>query len=240
MDLRRFNSEGIRAFQRFLDSYTGGAPLPWPESILSDPHYSEAVGQPVAIGSRAFGTRFELAEYLHTQFEAAGFQPGRADAGLWAWIACYFFEQICPKSRGVQQPGSAPRWIPQSSDWRRYYRHLVAGPYGIYHAHRDLPRRALALLCQRPGRPGDLVEQLASRQQVVTNRAIMQVATDWFVDPVSGQQRRTANSKGAGGPRRFITVLNQFDLTWDLSSMSPEELSARLPAEFRVSAAAAP
>ena len=130
MNLRRLNPQGIRAFQSFLDSFTAGAPLPWPESILGDPQYSESVSKSVTVETRSFDTRFELAEHLHTRFEAAQFQPERSDAGLWAWIACFFFNEICPTSRGIQQPGSAPRWIPQSSDWRRYYRHLVAGPYG--------------------------------------------------------------------------------------------------------------
>jgi hypothetical protein len=233
MELHRFNAEGIRAFQRFLDSCTGSTPLPWPESILSDRQYSESIGQVIAVQSRPFNSRFELAEYLHQRFEAAGFVPERTDGGLWAWIGCFFFREICPKARGVLKPGEAARWIPQSSDWRRYYRHLVAGPYGIYHAHRDSPQRALAVLCQRPGQPGEVVEQLVSRQEVVTNKAIMRVATDWFVDPASGQQRRGAGRKGAGGARRFITVLRQFDVTWDLSSMAPEDLRARLPNEFR-------
>jgi hypothetical protein len=94
----------------------------------------------------------------------------------------------------------------------------------------------MAVLCQRPGRPGDLVEQLASRQQVVTNPMLMQIATDWFVDSATGQQRRNANSKGPGGPRRFIDVLNQFDLTWDLSLIPADEFRARLPPEFRTTA----
>ena len=234
MELNRLTASGISIFQRFLDSCNSDAVLPWPESILSDPAHSEHVEAEVLLERRSFTTRFELAEYLNNRFESAGFRPPRADGGLWAWIACFYFNEICPKSRGVLQPGSAPRWIPQSSDWRRYYRHLVAGPYGIYRAHRDAPMRAFAVLCQRPGRPGDLVEQLASRQQIVTNPAIMQVATNWFVDASTGQQRRNANSKGAGGPRRFIDVLNQFDLTWDLSMLRPEELSARLPPEFRI------
>lgn len=233
MELRRFNAKGIKLFQSFLDSCTGEAPLPWPESILSDAEYCETIGSFIDLKARPFATRFELAEYLHEQFEAASFRPARADSGLWAWIACYYFREICPISKGKLQPGSAPRWIPQSGDWRRYYRHLVAGPYSIFHAHRDSPLRAFAVLCQRPGRPGDLVEQLASRQQIVTNPSIMQVATDWFVDIASGQQKRNANSKGAGGPRRFIDVLGQFDLTWDLSIMSPEDLRARLPMEFK-------
>src|SRR5207248_1827222 len=146
MQLKRFNTNGIAAYQAFLDSCTGGAPLPWPESILSDPDYSEPVESPVDLETRAFASRFELAEYLHGRFEDGGFRPRRGDAGLWAWIACLYFREICPASSGVLQPGSLPRWIPQISDWRRYYRHLIAGPYGIYHAHRDSPRRALAVL----------------------------------------------------------------------------------------------
>jgi hypothetical protein len=79
-----------------------------------------------------------------------------------------------------------------------------------------------------------LVEQLASRQQIVTNPAIMQTATSYFVDPVTGQQRRSANSKGPGGARRFVDVLNQFDVTWDLSSLPADSLRAMLPPEFTV------
>ena len=141
--------------------------------------------------------------------------------------------EICPTARGKLQPGASPRWIPQTGDWRRYYRHLLAGPYGIYYAHRDSPKRAMAVLCQRPGRPGDLVEQLASRQQIVTSPTIMQVATDCYVDPKTGRQRSSANRKGAGGARRFIDVLSQFDVTWDLSMLSPGDMQAYLPNEFR-------
>lgn len=237
MALNRFNAAGLAAFTAFLDSLTTDAPLPWPEAALFDPAYSDLVEADIVIERRAFSSRFELSEYLDQCFEAVGFRPSRTDRTLWAWVACFYFREICPTSRGgVWQPGSLPRWVPQSVDWRRYYRHLVAGPYYIYRAHSDNPRRALALLCQRPGRPGDLVEQLASRQQIVTNPAIMQVATDYFVDPATGLQRRNANSKGAGGPRRFVDLLNQFDVTWDLSSLSAAGLRAMMPAEFPVSA----
>ncbi len=60
----------------------------------------------------------------------------------------------------------------------------------------------------------------------------MQVATDLFVDAQVAKQKRSTNSKGPGGPRRLIDVLAQFDVTWDLSMMSAEDLHARLPREF--------
>lgn len=234
MNLGRFNDQGVAIFQAFLDSCTTTQPLPYPESALTDSTQSESIDNGVTLEQRSFATRFELAEYLHSRFNAADFRPAQADKALWSWIACFYFQQICPKKGDAWSPGAAARWIPQSSDWRRYYRHLVAGPYGIYRAHQDNPKRALAVLCQRPGRPGDLVEQLASRQEIVTNPGILQAATYYFVDEIAGIQRKTANSKGRGGARRFIDVLKQFDVTWDLSALSGGDLLQMLPKEFTV------
>ena len=76
----------------------------------------------------------------------------------------------------MRKPGALARHIPEPGNFQRYYRHLLAGPYRIYRAHRDDPQRALALLCQPLDSPGDVVEQLASRQELVTNRGIMELA----------------------------------------------------------------
>jgi hypothetical protein len=233
MELRSLSPSGMKLFQAFLDSHTGEELRPYPEALLSEEGYTESVGTKVDVERRRFDTRFELASYLHERFESSGFRPNKANPGLWAWLACFYFREICPTVGGKLQPGASARWIPQSSDFRRYYRHLIAGPYGIYYAHRDQPRRAMALLCQRPGRPGDLVEQLASRQQVVTNPTVMQVATDVYVDSRTGRQRPIANRKTAGGARRFIDVLNQFEVTWDFSMMSAADLRAHMGDEFR-------
>lgn len=232
MEMRRLNDSGIKVFQQFLDSHSGDQPSPYPEFILSDVAYSDKLDSEVVVDRRDFETRFDLAEYLHSSFERAGFRPNRSDSGLWAWLACFYFSEICPLSRGRRQPGATPRWIPETADFRRYYRHLIAGPYGIYHAHRESPKRAMALLCQRPGRPGDLVEQLASRQSVVTNPVVMQVATEIYVDPATSRQLKSANRKGAGGARRFIDVLYQFDVTWDLFMTAPVDLRKFMGKEF--------
>lgn len=234
MNLGTFTAAGIAAFQRFLDSQTTPAPLPWPASALEDSSYSTPASAQVSLAQREFLTRFELAEYLHRQFAEAGFSPAPDNMALWAWIACRYFRELCPKgSGGVWKPGSIARWIPASSNYRRYYRHIVVGPYSIFRAHRDNPRRALALLCQAPGRPGDVVEQLASRQQLVTNPTIVSIATRCFVDPTTDRQRKRAGGKGAGSARRLVDVLSQFEVTWDLSTVSESDLFSMLPTEFK-------
>lgn len=233
-ELRRFNETGLLAFQAFLDSVSAGSDTHPPDQLIADPAYTEVVEPLVAIEQRSFTSRLDLARYLYGQFEAVQLRATPSDGGMWSWLACFYFLEICPRSKdGRLVPGASARWISRSSDWRRYYRHLVAGPFGIYRAHRDHPERALALLCQHPGRPGELVEQLASRQQVVTNPAIVGTATRLFVDSGTGKLRKNSGGKGKGSPRRFVAILDQFDVTWDLSSLTEPELTNMLPAEFR-------
>lgn len=233
-ELRRFNEAGLLAFQAILDAISDGSDTSQLDQIIADPAYTEVAEPIVTIERRQFTSRLDLARYLHGRFEAAQFRATPSDGGMWSWMACFYFLDICPKNKdGKLAPGTSPRWISRSSDWRRYYRHLVAGPFGIYRAHRAHPERALALLCQHPGRPGELVEQLASRQQVVTNPAIVGTATRLFVDSGTGRLRRNSSGKGKGSPRRFVAILEQFDVTWDLSSLTTSELEAMLPAEFK-------
>lgn len=233
MELRRFTDAGLQAFEVFLDSCNTDKSQPYPENILTGPLHSELVEPTVQIESKTFATRFELAKQIDDGFTAANFTPRQGDTGLWAWVACFHFLQICPKDRsGKWKPGSMERWIPRSNDFRRYYRHLVAGPYWIYRAYHDDPRCAMVVLCQKPGSPGDVVEQLASRQWIITNPSIMQVASDLYVDPETGKQRKGAQSKKAGGVLRYKAVLDQLDVTWDLSMLSVSGLHELLPDEF--------
>lgn len=232
MKLHRFNNDGIEVFQRFLDSLTTIEPAPWPESALTDPTYSQPVGAGTELEARTFESRMDLARYLHQKFSEAGVKVAASDKSLWAWIACLYFPNVCPRKAENWTPGAAQRWIPESGDWRRYYRHLFAGPWAIFRAHSEKPDRALAVLCQAPGRPGDVVEQLASRQEIVTSPAVMEVASQIFVDASTRKQKRGAGGKGAGSARRFVSVMNQFDVTWDLTAIGTSRLGDLLPDEF--------
>jgi hypothetical protein len=109
---------------------------------------------------------------------------------------------------------------------------LLAGPFAIYRAHRDDPKRALAVLAGPLHQPGDVAEQLAARQEIVTNRAAMALATLLYIDSQTLTVRRGASGRGAGSARRLAAVLNQLELTWDLYGMNTAELTALLPGEF--------
>jgi len=231
MRVRRLTESGLESFGKFLDSLTSESPQLYPEYLLADPEMSEPVEPAIEVEKRSFANRFEAAEYLYERLK--NLPNVERDRGLWAWLALFYFDQLCPPKRnGKREPGERARWIPVIRNFRKYYRHLLAGPYRIYKAHADDPRRALAVLCSKLHSPGDAVEQLVSRQELVTNKGVMQVAT-WLYVNRNGSLKRGAGGKGPGSPRRLAEVLlNQFDLTWDLYFMSAADVLDMLPSEF--------
>ncbi len=230
MRVHRLTAKGLEAFNGLLDSLTSESVHPRPKDLLTDPEMAQPVEPAVEIEDRRFANRFEAAEYLHERLK--DIPDVERDRGLWAWLALFYFEQLCPPDRnGKRKPGERARWIPAIGDYRRYYRHLLAGPFRIYKAHADDPSRALAVLCGKLDKPGDIAEQLAARQELVTNKAVMGVATLLYVNS-NGSLKRGSGGKGPGSPRRLADVLNQFELTWDLYSMDAKDLLEMLPCEF--------
>ncbi|MEW6587442.1 MAG: hypothetical protein AB1442_17770 [Nitrospirota bacterium] len=233
MLLRRLNETGISQFLEYLASLRDEPDAMPPYSLLDDPQYSEELEYHVEVQQRSFSSRFDAAEYFHGLFSDSGIKEIERDKGIWTWLSLFFFEEVCPPDEtGKRKPLEIVRYIPEITDWRKYYRHLLAGPYRIFAAHKDNPARAMALLCNPLSKPGDLVEQLASRQELVTNKAIVEAATELYVDKDTGKPKRGSQSKGNGAVRRLADIINQFDVTWDLYSMECAEVLALLPEEF--------
>jgi len=124
------------------------------------------------------------------------------------------------------------RYIPELGNFRKYYRHLLLGPFVIYQAHLSRIEVARCLLVGPVHRINDVVEQLASRLEWVSNPTVMGVATRLYVDREQETYKKGAGGKGPGSPRRLSDILDQFDLTYDLAGMEIDDLYQLLPTEF--------
>ncbi len=232
MLLRILNEAGIQQMAEFLGSLTTDEPQDYPESLLTDEETSEPIDENVDVERIALDTRLAAAVHLFERLAAAKLKNIEHNRGLWAWLALFHFEELCPVTKGVRKPGERARWIPETKNDFRYYRHLLAGPYLIYRAHQAHISKALGLLGGPLSRPGEVVAQIAARAPLITSPAVIETATNLYWDHENKKYKRGAQSKGAGTPRRLREVLNQFEVTWDLYSMSADELLERLPAEF--------
>jgi hypothetical protein len=234
--IRRFNEQGLARMREFLDSQTSveGQTVDFKRDlhpILTDASLTSHVPNIVeADANRTFRRRYDLAEYLHGLIPKLGLADPTRDAGLWAWLALLWFDQLAPASKEGRKVGELAKWVP---DYRRKeYRHLILGPYQIFLAVADSPRRGLALLHNPPHTPGELVGQLAATQDVAQSKAAIGAATQLYYDMAAQKLAHGAGGSGPGSPRRFRTILDQLDRTFDLQSITEDRLLALLPKEF--------
>ena len=234
MRVRRLSARGIEQFIAFLDSLNTPTPQGVPAWLLANDEMSGSLEIDIDVSTLPFANRFELAKYLDSKLTDSGLKSVERDVALWAWLTLFYFDQVCPPDdAGRRKADEQARYIPAVDDYRKYYRHLLAGPYTVYRAHRDDPWRAFAVLAGPVDTLGEIAEQLTSRQEIVTNKAAMELATNLYVDSATQKVKRGAAGSGPGSARRFADILNQFDLTWDLYAMKMLAIRQMMPAEFK-------
>ena len=182
----------------------------------------------------SFNSKMELAEYINEKFNEADIRREEitGESGLWTWLAYLWFNSLTcfDPSRGNRIIREEAKYI-CSSDYRDYYRHLVAGPYSIYSLHG--PELSKIFLYSPTHEHNDFIEQIASRQFLISHPNLVEVLFRLYWDnsrerPKSGAQSRNK----AGTLRRFVKVIQQLELTYDVYSLSAEEIIHLLPEEF--------
>ena len=227
MIVRKLNAKGIRAFEEYLQARRTGQDTDLPEDILDDGDYTENLNIELEVEDIAFDNRLEMAVYLSGLFQDAPPAHER-DSGLWTWIALYYFEQLCPPDK---TPNRSYQYILRGDEnYKHYYRHLVNGPYRLYRIHGNDAR---AMLAQPVDIHPDLAEQIASRQEIVTNEALMQVVDYMYWDSDRKNHKRGVTNRGEPGTvRRLIRVHDQLERTYDIAGMEAVQIKNLLPSEF--------
>lgn len=233
---RVLRPEGVAAFASYLDGLRSAPALPPPLHLLDHPEHSAAFTPTVQIDPvRWFESRLDAGQYLVHLFAPVDRSKIDHNAGLWSWLSLLYFDQLCPPTDGVRAPKRAYAYIlPPLGDvdhHRHYYRHRLAGPYRIARLH---PGSARTLLSGHVSKFDDYNEQIASRQEFITNSGIVSALDLLYFDEERNRPKRgaAANTRKPGTLRRFVDVIQQLELTYDLYSMDGAEILDILPLEF--------
>lgn len=245
MYLRELNDEGIQYFDNFLVALHRGENLSAPVEILTDERYSCRIGKhEVSMEKKKFENKLELVTEIERLFKEGGVESPERSRGLFAWLSLFYFESVCKKDRNGDldiEKGKDFRlyYIPDVKAWNRYYRHKILGPYKIYKIHQDYIEDAKAIFGSSPDTHSELMEQIASRQEIITNRSVVRLLTELYWDGEKQALKKGHASKnvpgkksGGGSVRRLATVIGQLNLTYDLVSIGFSELYSLLPKEF--------
>jgi hypothetical protein len=234
-EIRRFTDSGLIAAREFLNQLRQGEDLDVEELLSSDAHSVQMVAN-ADYAVTSFDDRQQAAEYFYALLEplSVNYPDLELDAGLWTWLSLKWLDFLAPldPSTGERLVRQTERYVLTPHSYQTYYRHYLSGPYRIFKAHREDVSRVRAVLATPVTSPGEVVEQIASKQDIISNPSLMAAVTALYVDPATNRLKRGSGGSSGGSPRRLSEVLYQFDQTWDASAMDPSEILALLPAEF--------
>ena len=229
--LGTLNDNGMRIFRDYLANLRAGSIENAPFDALSDAYCSWKMQPTIELERRAFATRLEAGAFLYDRLQSLSYSAVERNRGLWSWLALYYFDQLCPpRADGSRKVGEDCRYILEL-DYRRYYRHLLLGPFTVYRLYGS----STPLLLWEPlDQMGVPYRELSCRQNLLSNRGIIEAANALYYDKNKAQTKRGAGTTRprAGSLRRFTDVIQQLELTYDLFSMTADRILNLLPQEF--------
>jgi len=229
--VRIFSEQGIDSFREYIHEFKDNPHVSRP-NLNFDPYSSEFQPTVYIDENKTFSTRMEMGEYLTISFRAEKIDRNDiiGNHALWTWLSYIWFDQLCPIINGTRRIRETPRYI-CSHDYTDYYRHYVAASYDICSLHGEQNSR---LFLYNPAyEHNDFIEQIASRQYIISNLNLVKVFHRLYWDSNLNRPKRGAQSRRRpGNHRRFVKIIGQLELTYDIYTMVPDEILNLLPGEF--------
>ena len=234
--IRRLNDNGIAIFAQVNWGKGASADGNPPSHLLFDNDYSEEItfsnGNTREIDAEAtFETGFELVNLLELSL-GNKLEPDEVsyDQGMWAWLALLFYSQIRKSNPdGTWKNAAAPRFIPSTKS-NSYYRHSLAARYNMWKRHGD---NANYMLHGPVNNWADVYEQYTNVSLMISSKSTQEAANRLAYDPTKKSGiKKGIGAKKAGSARRFPAVFWQLYETYDLRSMTSDQILELLPAEF--------
>lgn len=231
--LREMTEKGEIEFNEYINSCKDSPDAQKPD--LNRQPYSVEFRPQIDVDEQIkFKDKLEMAEYLNGRLS-----PPRAPScnqlinrkGVWTWLAYIWFDQLTIDDKGKRIILENQKYVCDSSPFR-YYRHLVLAPFMIYCLHGR--QNSLVFLAGEPlYTHGDFIEQVASRSFIINNRSLIEAISRLYLDPVKQKRKDGAtNYKRPGTIRRFVSVIQQLELTYYIHVMETQEILDLLPNEF--------
>ena len=234
VNIHQFNKEGVLVFRSYLDGLRAQTIEEIPADFYKDRKYCIPLSDEVLIDIQKFDSKEEMVRYLYPKLRRVNIDNLYYHSPLWSWLAAVFFNSICYKDiNGKYNVGASSRYILDSSEYKRYYRHLIASPIRLYH---ELNNDSLSVfyLYGKPYIQGDIYEQLASRQEFATIHSILETCKILYWDEFNNKPKTgVADKNNPDNLRRLLSsVLPQFQMTYDINAMNGYQILELLPKEF--------
>jgi len=230
VQIRRFNLKGLEAFSHWLDENRTQPGEP-PIALLDDPNLTEVAPNLGSIGIKTFTNKYEMGKHVLVAL-GSNWEAHINDAGLMPWLSLAFHTSTMLNSKGQLFIGTASRHVlALDIGWKNYShcrRHLVRsavffiGHYG---------EKGRVFLAKHPCEASKLEEQVPARikKGLAYCHSLAEAIYQLYWDEGRETYRRGSRGEGRGGIVRLIKILEQLDVTFDIQTITGEQLIALLP-----------
>jgi hypothetical protein len=231
ISVRTFNEDGLNEFERNIGEIRNNNLKNVSEDLLFSHQYSEKLEPVIDIQMVDYMNKNELVPYLVEQLNLRSNKDLYFDKGLWSWLAAFYFNNICPADgNGKRKVNESAFYVLRDpKSYTKYYRHLLAYPSRLYS---ELAESSKIFLIGSFQKRGEITEQFGAYQEIALNKGILDAANLMYWDEGSQNLKRGAAGKGGGSARRLVRIIRQYQLTYDLNSMSGNQIVSLLPKEF--------
>jgi len=234
MILRQFNDRGVAKFQEFLKAARANAGEPVPHDILQDDNLTEIVKPEIELQQRTLSTKLEAATYLRDALAPIGNNDAiGTNAGLWTWLALFFFDSVCPQQNGGRKVRIDAWYIFSPSDGRAVYLHQLYVSWKVLNISRGFHRLLLNFSLATRNR---VTEEPMKRLFLLRIPCIFEVLDRLYWDdrrnkPRSGIVSGTNANRG-DLTHRLPARVQQLECTYDLQSVDAAKMLDLLGREF--------
>lgn len=233
MIARKFNHIGITAFRDFLTACRENTTTPVPTRLLEDHSLTEPLPMAVEVTPRPLATKADAARYLAGILEPMPQHDVAENAGLWTWLTLYFFDEVCPEQGGRRSVKNDYHYVFEPKNPRHFYRHLLFISWRVLVVapvhNRLFTSSSLSILDK-------MTTEVMKRLFLTRIPCIFEVLDRLYWDEVRGKPRAgMVGQQVRPGDlmHRFPLRIRQLEKTYDLLSLSADQLTELLGDEFR-------
>lgn len=238
-ELRTFTREGLEVFRSWLDRAENSVPKRWtseppPTEILLDNRYSRLVGFGGVLVQRHFERKYDLGMEVCRALGRENAEKIINMPSVWAWLSLFFSDSTFRQKNVRWFTGDRSRHLVQTILGRKQdqsHRHLVKS--AVTNVLR-FDRYAAVLMDNADGQ-SKIEEQVMSRRvdpPLAHHQEFVKALHRLYWDSESDDLKSGARSDGPGSVMHMIDLLNQFDLTYDISSLECDNILKLLPKDF--------
>jgi hypothetical protein len=235
-EIRALNQDGLSAFCRFLVHAAKIEPTAEPPfSLLCDGAHTSRLEGVASVDFQEFDSKYAFGSYIHEQVHGRiPVQVLRSSPGIWAWLALFYFDLLCPPGTTGRRKVLRPEKYVASADniTKGLDKHLLYFPWKLVWLHGD----SAAWMLYPPLRQDTkLLRDMANSYRRNVRKEFVELARSLFFDETRRKFKRghaTGGSETPGTMRRLDRVTDQLDLTYDVFGLNAGELAGLLPTEF--------